>query len=69
MLDQHVAVTMDQNTCNLSASPRDAKTIAYRPWINIWRLIWRRAWWQNKTAQRLSLWAANIWWALEDLNF
>ena len=24
---------------------------------------------QNKTAQRLSLWAVNIWWALEDLNF
>ena len=24
---------------------------------------------KNKTVQRHSLWTANIWWALEDLNF
>ena len=39
MLDQHVAVTIGQDVCNLPAPLRDAKTIAYRPWINIWWLF------------------------------
>lgn len=50
MLDQHVAVTIGQDVCNLPAPLRDAKTIVYRPWINIWWFICRHAW-RYKTKQ------------------
>lgn len=62
MLDQHVAVAIGQNVCNLSAPPTGREDHQMQILDSIFGE-------QKKTAQRQCLWAANIWWALEDLNF
>lgn len=33
------------------------------------QIVWTKAVDQKKAGQRRCLWAANLWWALEDLNF
>ena len=69
MLDQHVAVAIGQNVCNLPAPLRGCEDHRVQT-LDQYLVAYLAAYLVTKKQPRgHSLWTANIWWALEDLNF